>query len=83
MSIFDSVRKSVKPNIGTKDQVVRFVVSLIIIALSFANIIPFKGWIGIIPLVVVVYLLVTSGLGYSPVYRLFNISTAKTQKKSD
>ncbi len=83
MSVFDNIRKSVKQNVGTRDQVIRVIIALIIIVLSFSEIIPFKGWIGLIPLVIIVYILATAGLGYSPIYHLFHISTAKVQKKSD
>jgi hypothetical protein len=83
MSIFDSVRRSFKPNVGGKDQIIRAVIGILIAALILLNIIPVNGWIGLIPVIVVAYLLGTSGLGHDPIYRAFHISTAKVQNKPD
>jgi hypothetical protein len=83
MSIFDSERRSFKPNVGGKDQIIRAVIGIIIAFVVLFNIIPIRGWIGLIPVIVVAYLLGTSGLGFDPIYRAFHISTAKTQNKPD
>jgi hypothetical protein len=83
MSIFDRLRKSVRTNVGSKDQIIRAVIGIIVAILILANIIPITGLVGLIPVIIVAYLLGTSGLGYDPFYRLFRKSTAKVQKKPD
>jgi hypothetical protein len=81
MAIFDGIRKSVKLNLGIPDRIIRIAIGLIIIVLVFVNVIPFKGFIGLVPLVAVIYLLLTGDIGFCPIYRLFHLSTLKQPKQ--
>ncbi|MCL1861067.1 MAG: DUF2892 domain-containing protein [Proteobacteria bacterium] len=57
-------------NLGTADRIVRVVIGLILIALVFVGPQTPWGWLGIIPLV-------TAGISFCPLYRLFGIRTCK------
>ncbi|MCL1824715.1 MAG: DUF2892 domain-containing protein [Betaproteobacteria bacterium] len=57
-------------NLGTADRIVRVVIGLILIALVFVGPQTPWGWLGLIPLV-------TAGISFCPLYRLFGIRTCK------
>jgi hypothetical protein len=77
MAMFDGIRRRVQSNLGATDRVVRVFLGVAIIGLLFAGVIPFAGLIGIIPMLVVIYLLLSGDIGFCPIYRLFHISTLK------
>lgn len=60
-------------NMGTVDRIVRFVVAILFAALYFLGYI--SGWFGILLLVVGGVLLLTSILGFCPLYVPFKFST--------
>jgi hypothetical protein len=62
-------------NLGNVDRIIRFVVALIIAALYFANII--SGTVAITLFAVAAILIVTSFVGFCPLYYLFHIKTIK------
>ena len=57
-------------NLGTIDRAVRAVLGLVLIALVFVGPQTPWGWLGLIPLV-------TAGISFCPLYRLFGIRTCK------
>lgn len=59
-----------KKNIGTKDQMLRFLIAFIALSLYLADCI--NGWIAILLLVI---LMATALFSFCPLYRIFNIST--------
>lgn len=66
-----------KKNMGTVDRVIRILVAVIIAVLYFANVI--SGAIAIILLIVAGIFIVTSFLGFCPLYILFGLSTRKKE----
>ncbi len=62
-----------KKNMGNLDRIIRIVVALLAAALYFANVLT--GTMGIVALVVAVIFLLTSAVGFCPLYRLVGLST--------
>ncbi len=62
-----------KKNMGNLDRIIRTVVALVAAALYFTNVLT--GTIGIVALVVAVIFLLTSAVGFCPIYRLVGLST--------
>jgi hypothetical protein len=62
-----------KKNMGNLDRIIRTVIALVAAALYFANVLT--GAIGIVALVVAVVFLLTSAVGFCPIYRLVGLST--------
>lgn len=62
-----------KKNMGNLDRIIRIVVALVAAALYFANVLT--GTMGIVALVVAVIFLLTSAVGFCPLYRLVGLST--------
>jgi len=67
-----------KKNMGTADKVIRILVAIVIAALFFTNIIT--GTLGIVLLVLAAVFLLTSFVGFCPLYLPFGIRTNKTQE---
>ncbi len=59
-----------KTNLGNIDRLLRFVVGALLIALTLMGSIGVWGWIGVVPLV-------TSLIGFCPLYRVLGINTCK------
>ncbi|MDR2015502.1 MAG: DUF2892 domain-containing protein [Azoarcus sp.] len=57
-------------NVGTIDRIFRTVIGLVLITLVFVGPQTPWGWLGVIPLV-------TAGMSFCPLYRLFGIRTCK------
>ena len=57
-------------NVGSIDRVLRIVIGLVLIALVFVGPQTPWGWIGLI-------LIGTAAVSWCPIYRLFNIGTAR------
>lgn len=64
-----------KQNMGSLDRILRFIVSIIIGILYSTN--YFSGTLGIILGIIAVIFLLTSILGFCPLYALFKFSTKK------
>jgi hypothetical protein len=64
-----------KKNMGTIDRVIRSLVAIVIAILFFTHTI--SGTLGIVLLVVAAILLVTSIIGFCPLYALLGLSTDK------
>lgn len=67
-----------KTNMGPVDRIARLVIAAIIAALYFTNIIT--GTIGIVLLVLAGVFLLTSFIGFCPLYILFGFNTCNKKK---
>lgn len=67
-----------KTNMGSVDRIARLVIAAIIAALYFTNIIT--GTIGIVLLVLAGVFLLTSFIGFCPLYILFGFNTCNKKK---
>lgn len=68
-----------KKNMGIVDRVARLVVALVIMILYQSSIIT--GWLGIVLLVVAIIFIITSLLGYCPLYTLIGMNTCSSKKE--
>lgn len=66
-----------KKNMGLIDKVIRILVAVVIIALYFANVIT--GTLAIILLILAGIFILTSLLGFCPLYLPIGLSTAKKE----
>jgi len=64
-----------KKNVGTIDKVTRLLVALVLAGLYLANVVT--GTLGIILLVVAVVFVLTSFIGFCPLYWPFGINTGE------
>lgn len=82
MKFFDDLRQTCTANLGIFDRLLRSIVAVALLVLVFTSVID--GWLIAIPILAAIYLILTGDIGFSPVYKLFNWSTAKreTEKKS-
>lgn len=64
-----------KTNMGLLDRAIRITIAIVIGALYFADVI--NGTVAIILLIVASAFIVTSFIGFCPIYRPFGISTRK------
>ncbi|MFO3797416.1 MAG: DUF2892 domain-containing protein [Anaerolineales bacterium] len=62
-------------NMANWDRIVRFIVALVFGYLFFAKIVT--GAVGIILLIIAVVFLLTSFVGFCPLYKVLNFSTKK------
>jgi hypothetical protein len=67
-----------KKNMGSTDKVIRLVIAVIVAALYFTHII--SGTLGIVLMILAGIFLLTSFLGFCPLYLPFGINTCKTKK---
>ncbi len=67
-----------KKNMGTIDKVIRILVAVVFAVLYFTKLIP--GTFGIILLALAVVFVITSLIGFCPLYLPFGISTAKKKE---
>lgn len=68
-----------KRNMGNTDRVIRLAIALIIASLYFAKVI--SGTWGIVLLILAGIFVLTSLVGFCPLYLLFGINTCKTKSK--
>ena len=66
-----------KANMGTADKAIRIIIAIVLIVLYFTNIIT--GTLGIIALVLAGIFLLTSLVGFCPLYAPFGLNTCKTR----
>jgi len=62
-----------KSNVGGIDRILRIVVGLVLIALTFMGMLPVWGYIGIVPLA-------TGAIGWCPPYAIFGFNTCSMKK---
>jgi hypothetical protein len=68
-----------KTNMGGTDKIARIIVAFLLVILYFKGIVT--GVLGIILLVVAGVFIITSLIGFCPLYTLFGYSTCKTKDK--
>lgn len=68
-------------NIGYWDKGIRLLIAMIIVLLSVTNVI--SGTVDVILLIVAVLLVITTFLGFCPLYRPFGWNTAKKENAPD
>lgn len=73
--MFTLNQNSMKTNMGSQDKTIRIILAIIIAVLFFTKII--SGTIAIVLLVVAGIFILTSLIGYCPLYSLLGISTCK------
>jgi hypothetical protein len=78
MTMYDSLREKIKPNLGTVDRTVRYLIALALMAVVMF--VAMREWYSAIPLVLAIYLLITGNLAFCPFYRIFKWSTVKIDK---
>jgi len=66
-----------KKNMGVTDRITRLVIAAIIAVLYFTNIIT--GTLAIVLLIIAGVFVVTTLIGFCPLYTLFGINTCKTK----
>jgi hypothetical protein len=67
-----------KLNMGSSDRIVRIIIAIIIAVLLFTNIL--QGALAIILGIIAIIFIVTSVIGFCPLYVLFGLSTKKHTK---
>jgi hypothetical protein len=67
-----------KQNMGTTDKVVRIIIAIAIAVLYFANLI--SGTVAIVLLILAGVFILTSLIGFCPLYLPFGMSTQKKKK---
>jgi hypothetical protein len=67
-----------KKNMGSIDKTIRTILALVVIALALTNVIT--GTLAIILLIVAAIFLLTSLVGFCPIYLPFGISTRKKKE---
>ena len=68
-----------KKNMENADRIVRLIVAAIIVALYFTNII--SGTLGLILLIVAIIFVLTSAIGFCPLYMIFGIKPGSKKEK--
>ena len=66
-----------KKNMGTIDKVIRILVAVVVVVLYLTNVI--SGLLGIILLILAAVFVLTSLLGFCPLYLPFGLSTKKKE----
>jgi len=67
-----------KKNMGSIDKVVRIIFAVLLIVLYFTNVI--SGTLGIVLLILAGIFLLTSLIGFCPLYLPFNLNTGKPKE---
>ena len=60
-------------NVGGIDRILRIVLGLVLIGLTFSGTIGLWGWLGVVPLA-------TGALGWCPPYAIFGFNTCSMKK---
>ena len=71
-------RKNMKKNLGTADKIIRVIIAVVIGLLYFTNVIA--GTLGIVLLVIAGVFLLTSIVGFCPLYAPFGINTCPSKR---
>ncbi|MCB9196611.1 MAG: DUF2892 domain-containing protein [Flavobacteriales bacterium] len=67
-----------KKNVGLADKIIRILIAAVIAVLYFTNVI--SGTLGIVLLVLAGVFVLTSAIGFCPLYLPFGIKTCPTKK---
>lgn len=67
-----------KLNMGSPDRIVRILIAIIIAVLLFTNVV--QGALAVILGIIAIIFVVTSVIGFCPLYVLFGLSTKKHKK---
>lgn len=65
-------------NMGSTDKTIRILIAAVILILYFVNVI--SGALGVILLIIAVIAIVTSLIGFCPLYKLLGINTNKKKE---
>jgi hypothetical protein len=68
-----------KKNMGNADRIIRIILAAVIAILYFTDVVT--GTLGIVLLVLALVFVLTSLVGFCPLYLLFGISTCSSSKK--
>ena len=71
-------KKDMKKNLGTADKIIRVIIAVVIGLLYFTNVIA--GTLGIVLLVIAGVFLLTSIVGFCPLYAPFGINTCPSKR---
>lgn len=74
-------RGIMKKNMGPLDRIIRTVVAIVIAILFFTHVVT--GIWAIILLIIAGIFIITSAIGFCPMYQILMISTCKKDKKKD
>jgi len=66
-----------KKNMGTIDKVIRILIAVVVVILYFTNVV--SGTLGIVLLTVAAIFVLTSLIGFCPLYFPFGLSTRKKE----
>lgn len=66
-----------KKNVGSTDKVIRILLAIVFAALYFTNTVT--GTLGLVLLVLGAIFLLTSLIGFCPIYRIVGLSTCKVK----
>ena len=64
-------------NVGSADKIIRIVLGVVLLALSFAKMGGFSSAMGILAVIVGVVLIATAVINFCPLYRVLNMRTTK------
>lgn len=67
-----------KKNMGVIDKAIRIIIALVVVVLFFTNVV--SGTLGIVLLVLAGVFVLTSLVGFCPLYLPFNLNTNKKQE---
>lgn len=68
-----------KMNMGKADKIIRVILAALVAVLYLTGVI--KGTLGIVLLIVAIIFVVTSFLGFCPVYTLFGLNTGRNKEQ--
>jgi Protein of unknown function (DUF2892) len=64
-----------KTNVGGIDRILRIVIGLVLLGLTFTGVIGAWGWIGLVPLA-------TAAMGFCPLYTVLGFSSCPVKAKA-
>lgn len=67
-----------KKNMGTADKIIRLILAALVAVLYLTGVI--KGTLGIVLLIVAIIFVVTSFIGFCPLYTLFGLNTGRKKE---
>ncbi len=71
----------IKINMGITDRIIRAIVGIAIVVLYFTIVI--SGFLGILLLILAGILIITSAIGFCPLYQILMINTCKKEEHKD
>jgi hypothetical protein len=70
-----------KKNMGSADKILRIIIALLVAVLYFTGVI--SGLVGTILLILAVVFVLTSLVGFCPLYTIFGIKTCKVSQENE